>query len=111
MTHTPVVKGGRCRAAGTWLIPILLFASSTLTACGGDGPQGPGPSPYERDDELRLNHVQAKGTHNSYHQEPDRPADEETCEALRQPFETRPESGLLIPIPSVQTTLGSPPPP
>lgn len=29
-----------------------------------------GPSPYPLDDVLRLNHVQAKGTHNSYHVEP-----------------------------------------
>src|SRR5690606_15901228 len=34
-----------------------------------------GPSPYPLDDVLRLNHVQAKGTHNSYHLEPDNPID------------------------------------
>lgn len=35
----------------------------------------PGPSPYPLDDVLRLNHVQAKGTHNSYHIEPEHPLD------------------------------------
>jgi hypothetical protein len=32
---------------------------------------GPGPSPYTLDDTLRLQHVQALGTHNSTHIEPD----------------------------------------
>lgn len=32
---------------------------------------GPGPSPYSLDDTLRLQHVQALGTHNSTHIEPD----------------------------------------
>jgi len=55
----------------------LLFAMS-LFALMGCGPpeEGPGPSPYERDDVLRLNHVQAKGTHNSYHLEPANPLDD-----------------------------------
>lgn len=34
-----------------------------------------GPSPYPLDDVLRFNHVQAKGTHNSYHVEPPKPLD------------------------------------
>jgi hypothetical protein len=49
------------------------FFSVALTAC-------PGPSPSDSDDDapfehpmdelLRVNHLQAKGTHNSYHQDP-----------------------------------------
>ncbi len=34
-----------------------------------------GPSPYRLDGVLRLNHVQARGTHNSYHLEPASPLD------------------------------------
>lgn len=40
------------------------------------GPIDPGPSPYALDDVLRLNHVQAKGTHNSYHLRSERIVDE-----------------------------------
>ncbi len=36
-----------------------------------------GPSPYPLDDVLRLNHVQARGTHNSYHVEPPKPLSDE----------------------------------
>ena len=32
--------------------------------------------PYPLDDVLRFNHIQAKGTHNSYHVEPEEPADD-----------------------------------
>lgn len=42
--------------------------SGLVLACGAD----PG-SPYSLDNVLRLNHVQAKGTHNSYHLEPEEP--------------------------------------
>lgn len=34
-----------------------------------------GPNPHPLDDLLRLNHVQAEGTHNSYHVRPDVPVD------------------------------------
>jgi len=34
-----------------------------------------GPNPHGMDDVLRWNHVQTKGTHNSYHLEPDVPLD------------------------------------
>lgn len=43
-------------------------------ACG-DGAT-PVISPYDLDDVLRLNHVQAKGTHNSYHIESSEPVDD-----------------------------------
>jgi hypothetical protein len=50
----------------------------TLLACSEPGvdtgdvePFDPGPNPYTLDDLLRLDHVQAKATHNSYHQEPE----------------------------------------
>jgi hypothetical protein len=41
-----------------------------LPSCSDDG-----SSPYRLDDLLRLNDVQAKGTHNSYHVQPDNPVD------------------------------------
>lgn len=52
--------------------PVLLTVSCALlgaSACADEGEA----SPYLLDDVLRLNHVQAKGTHNSYHVEPDTP--------------------------------------
>lgn len=52
------------RPARFWpLAPVIA-----LNACG--------PSPYPLDDLLRLNHLQAKGTHNSYHLEPEEPFDD-----------------------------------
>ncbi len=62
--------------------PILLLAASLLVGCptvepdpepvdDDDTTPDPGPSPYSLDDVLTLSHVQAKGTHNSYHQQPD----------------------------------------
>lgn len=36
-------------------------------------PFDPGPSPYTMDDVLRLSDVQARGTHNSYHVQPETP--------------------------------------
>lgn len=35
-----------------------------------------GENPHLQDDVLRMNHVQVKGTHNSYHLEPDNPLDD-----------------------------------
>lgn len=56
----------------------MLVALLALACAGGPsgtadsaGPAGPGPSPYGLDDTLRLQHVQALGTHNSTHIEPD----------------------------------------
>lgn len=42
------------------------------TSADGDGSDSTGPTepPPPLDDLLRMNHMQAKGTHNSYHQEP-----------------------------------------
>lgn len=42
-----------------------LLAALLSLACAGES-----PDPYPLDDLLRLNHLQAKGTHNSYHLEP-----------------------------------------
>jgi hypothetical protein len=42
-----------------------LCAAASILACAGDA-----PDPYPLDDQLRMNHLQAKGTHNSYHIEP-----------------------------------------
>lgn len=57
------------------LAGVVVSALALLAGCGGEGAQGTGGSggstptfDYPRDDVLRLNHLQAKGTHNSYHQ-------------------------------------------
>jgi len=54
----------------------LLSALSLATlGCSGDETTNPDPKPptfdYPLDDQLRLNHLQAKGSHNSYHIQPD----------------------------------------
>lgn len=52
-------------------VTILLSCALALSlaACGGDGsPSGLGAFP--RDSELRLNHIQVVGSHNSYHLPP-----------------------------------------
>lgn len=43
---------------------------------GGEAPWDRGPNPHALDDVLRFDHVQVKGTHNSYHQEPANPVDD-----------------------------------
>jgi len=48
----------------TLRITLLLALLVATIARAGD----PAPDPYPRDDVLRLNHAQAVGTHNSYHQ-------------------------------------------
>lgn len=57
----------------------LVLASGVLLNCSGADSNEPTASPGRRlqgdvshplDDVLRLNHLQAKGTHNSYHQRP-----------------------------------------
>jgi hypothetical protein len=58
------------------LIFVLVLLSAVAACGGGQGmnaspPNGPGiSSPYPFDPVLRLNSVQAKGTHNSYHEIP-----------------------------------------
>ncbi|MFM2163466.1 MAG: hypothetical protein RLZZ383_2978 [Pseudomonadota bacterium] len=51
---------------------LLLLAAACAPPQDVDAQPTPddtaGPSPYTHDDVLRLNHVQALGTHNSYHQ-------------------------------------------
>lgn len=57
------------------LLSLLLGFASALAACGGEtgassttGEPDAGPTfSYPHDSELRLNQIQAKGTHNSYH--------------------------------------------
>lgn len=56
----------------TAVLFILLACSPTDD--GEDTAPPPwdrGPNPHALDDVLRFNHIQVKGTHNSYHQEPD----------------------------------------
>ncbi len=54
----------------TWAV---LGALLVLSACGGQDDTAAGPLAYSYplDDVLRLNQLQAKGTHNSYHVAPD----------------------------------------
>ncbi len=58
-------------AARAWMFAAALTA--LLGACGEEA--GPQPDPYPLDGVLRLHHVQVKGTHNSYHVEPERVVD------------------------------------
>lgn len=56
--------------------PVVLscFACFILMACGSSEEPDPTPAPvheYPLDDELRLHHIQVKGTHNSYHLRPE----------------------------------------
>ena len=62
---------------GLLLLAAGLSACSAGTRVSGPLPKAaPGPAAaavdygYRRDDELRLNHLQVKGTHNSYHRRP-----------------------------------------
>lgn len=61
---------------------IALVTSALLVTGCGDGDETepvppapiaclPGPADHDQDDRLRLNHLQAKSTHNSYHIEPE----------------------------------------
>ena len=49
--------------------PLLVLFTACLAAGCGE-PASPPASPYPRDDVLALQHVQALGTHNSYHVAP-----------------------------------------
>lgn len=59
--------------------PLVCFALATLLGCSSnpgadetdDSTSSESSTSGALDDVLRLNHVQVKGTHNSYHQEPD----------------------------------------
>src|SRR5438105_1658802 len=42
-------------------VAVVALALAVLAACGGGGPSFP------RDGRLRLNEIQVRGTHNSYH--------------------------------------------
>ncbi len=50
---------------------ITLGLVVVLGACAAESDADDGPPPYPLDDVLRLNHLQVKGTHNSYHIAPD----------------------------------------
>jgi len=54
---------------------ILLLLAGCGVWDGGMTGEDPGSSRYPMDNILRLNHVQAKGSHNSYHVEPCLPLD------------------------------------
>jgi hypothetical protein len=61
---------GRALIAAT---PFMTLAcgGSDSDGAGGSGGQSPTGFDYPRDGSLRLNQLQAKGTHNSYHIEPE----------------------------------------
>lgn len=69
----------RSRRQGALALVALVLASLAGLGCGDGGEDGavaPGPKPlptfdYPLDDVLRMNHIQMKGTHNSYHIQPD----------------------------------------
>jgi len=54
-----------------WLLLIACADKAPAPDTGWDR----GPNPHPLDDVLRLNHVQAEGTHNSYHVQPEAPVD------------------------------------
>lgn len=61
-----------------FIIP-LLGACTGAPGNGDSGDSAPwdrGPNPHALDDVLRFNHIQVKGTHNSYHLEPETVFDE-----------------------------------
>jgi hypothetical protein len=52
---------------------MALFSAAGATACSGESASDRAPGPalsYPLDDVLRINHLQVKGTHNSYHLKP-----------------------------------------
>lgn len=58
------------------LLAALLACSGPSTDDSAEEPWDRGENPHALDHVLRLNHIQTKGTHNSYHQEPDSPIDD-----------------------------------
>lgn len=67
----PVIQGQAVRATKlAWLVAWVVLGCGSSAA---DDAEGEVPTPpvfdYLRDDELRLNHLQLKATHNSYHVE------------------------------------------
>jgi hypothetical protein len=57
--------------SGLLLVTVAACTADRDTSTPDTADPGPGPSPYGLDDTLRLHHVQALGTHNSTHIEPD----------------------------------------
>ena len=51
------------------LLLAALMVTTSLTGCFGMGSEK-GPAAESENDPLRINHIQMKGTHNSYHVEP-----------------------------------------
>ena len=49
----------------------MLWACTASTVDDSGEHWDRGPNPHALDDVLRLNHIQTKGSHNSYHQEPE----------------------------------------
>ena len=53
------------------LVSWFAMFSFGLMSCGETEPDPEPVHEYPLDDELRLHHVQVRGTHNSYHVEPE----------------------------------------
>jgi len=52
------------------LLVVALVVMASLTGCFGLGSEGEQAGAESEKDPLRINHIQMKGTHNSYHVEP-----------------------------------------
>jgi len=64
------------------MFPDMMILIALLGGCKGapedtgEAPWDRGENPHQLDDILRLNHIQVKGTHNSYHLEPEQVFDD-----------------------------------
>ena len=73
---TPRFNRGDCRSIIPLSIHFLTFLAlmtalpPTLSGCETSS-ESATPDPHPQDDVLRMNHIQVKGTHNSYHIEPE----------------------------------------
>ena len=62
----PTFGGGPCEASRSYHRPVRPFLLMLLSGCVTD-PADPLPFVPPLDDQLRFDHIQALGTHNSYH--------------------------------------------
>lgn len=70
----------------------LLAVMIAVAGCGSEANEKNKTHDYPRDEELRYNHIQAKGTHNSYHIEPE-DSPPEWC-YTRKPLDVQLDNGV-----------------